>query len=237
MSSIEKTRTYVHEILKNDRSGHDITHIENVVKNALEICKIEQKGNTEIVELAALLHDISDWKLMEDRKETGGEEAKKWLESIKVEPSIVKKVVEIIEGVTYYGPSSKDIELSFEGRAVRDADRLEAMGQRAVERTLAFGLVHGIDEVNEYMPNLELTDEEYKNFKRKENSFVNHFFEKLLLLKNKLETIGGKRIGIERHNYMKEYLVKYLTDLKTDKPAFSRQADELLKLISNSIYD
>lgn len=234
---VSSTREFAKKVFEGDNSGHDMEHTENVVKNALEICDIEGRGDREIVEIAALLHDVDDWKFLEKRQQSGGETVVDWLKNLDCSESVIGEVKEIIDGVSFYGPRSTDKTVSFEGDVVRDADRLEAMGERGVERARMFARARGIPEFNEHMPDLDLTDSEYRNHMRKGNTFVNHFFEKLLFLKNKLKTVGGKQLGEEKHQYMKNYLRDYLGEMKTKFPERLEQIDNLLEMLDSSKYD
>lgn len=213
---VKKTAEFVKNKLEGEGSGHDWVHIENVWKNALEIVKEEPSVDVFVVELGALLHDIADWKDNDGSLEAGMVVARKWLDECGLDSETIEKVAIIVGGVSFTGANNDEKKLSLEGYVVRDADRLEAMGERAVERTKKFGEKYGIPTINEYLPQLELTEDQYKNFRRVENSFVNHFFEKLLLLKNGLYTKKAKEVGQKKHDYMKNYLREKLRQLPED---------------------
>lgn len=232
---VGKTSDYMKNLLEGESSGHDWIHALNVLENAREIAAHGKEVNLIVIELTALLHDISDWKGDNSDENSGSKEARVWLESIGSDEKIISDVCNIIDGVTYYGSSSKDKVLSIEGQIVRDADRLEAMGERAVERTRKFGEKYGIPEISDYMPILDLTEEQYKNFRRKENSFVNHFFEKLLLLRNRLTTNWGRKIGDDRHGYMKKFIKNYLEKITPGSIGY-KNVSSLLGLLEDSRY-
>lgn len=211
---IKATADWVKEKLIGENSGHDWNHAEAVWKNAKEIVSTETGVNNLVVELAALLHDINDWKLSALDDEKSAQIAENWLREIVVDENTISHVLEIIKKVSFFGPNFVEEEMTPEGQIVRDADRLEAMGPIAWERTRQFGKAKGIPVINEYLPNLNLTDEEYKNYMRKENSCINHVFEKLLLLKKRLVTKRGKEIGLVRHEELKTVVRNYLESIE-----------------------
>jgi uncharacterized protein len=196
---VQKTADFVKGKQLGEDSGHGWEHSEAVWNNAKEIGKNETGTNMLVVELAALLHDINDWKLKDLNDEDSANMADKWLKRIGVDDKTIEEVLEIIKKVSYFGPNFVEEEMPIEGKIVRDADRLEAMGAAGWERTAQFGKAKNLPDINEYLPNLRLSDEEYKNYRRKENSSVNHVFEKLLLLKNRLVTKKGQEMGQIKH--------------------------------------
>lgn len=203
---VEKTRKYVEDTLKGEGSGHDWWHVYRVWNNAKLIANTE-KCDEITVELAALLHDISDWKFNNGDEEAGAKIAADWLRKNKVEEGIIKHVYEIIATSSFKGAKVKSEMRTIEGKIVQDADRLDAMGAIGVGRTFAYGGHTGREM---YDPNIEPelhgTAESYKN---NNSPTINHFYEKLLLLKDLMNTKTAKKIAESRHKYMEEFLERF----------------------------
>lgn len=210
---VQQTAAWVEQKLAGENSGHDWEHAKAVWNNAKEIGSTESTANMLVVELAALLHDINDWKKETLDDEKSAAIAKDWLTKIGVEENVINQVLDIIKKVSYFGPNFKEESMDINGQIVRDADRLEALGAVAWERTVKFGQAKGIPDINEHLPNLNLTDEEYKNYMRPENSAINHVFEKFLLLKDRLITKKGKEIGLKRHLELISVVRLYLNSI------------------------
>lgn len=210
---IQQTEHWVKEKLIGENSGHDWEHARSVWNNAKEIGNTESTANMIVVELAALLHDINDWKedTLDDEKSAAM--AKDWLTKINVDEHTINQILDIIKKVSFFGPNFKEEKMDINGQIVRDADRLEALGAVAWERTIKFGHAKGIPDINEHLPNLNLTDEEYKNYMRPENSAINHVFEKFFLLKDRLVTQKGKEIGFKRHLELITVVRQYLNGI------------------------
>lgn len=203
---IQKTITFVKQKLENAESGHDWFHIERVYKNALLIAKNENCDQT-IVELGALLHDIADSKFHDGDETIGPKTARKFLESENIDEKIIKEVIFIIENISFKGGNFKKKIATIELQIVQDADRLDAIGAIGIARTFNYGGFKNRQIYNpEILPNLEMTKEEYK----KNNApTINHFYEKLLLLKDKMNTETGKKIAQGRHQYMESFLEQF----------------------------
>src|SRR5439155_26521415 len=148
-AALEKTKQFVREKLSEECTGHDWYHIERVWRNACRIAESE-KVDMFVVELAALLHDIADWKFTGDVK-SGSRVARHWLESIPVEEPVIQHVCEIIDNLSYKGAGVKDCMNTREGMVVQDADRLDSLGAIAVARTFAYG---GWKQRSIYDPNV-----------------------------------------------------------------------------------
>lgn len=201
---IQKTAEYIKQEFSNDSSGHDWWHIYRVWKNALAINEHE-KADSFIVQLAALLHDLDDWKFNEAEDETPLR-AKLWLDSCSVEPHLADKVCHIIKHISYKGAGVENKMDSLEGFIVQDADRLYAIGAIGIARAFAYGGYKNRMLYNpESKPQMHNSFEEYK---KSQSDTINHFYEKLLLLKDKMNTKTAKRIAKERH----EVMVKFLDD-------------------------
>lgn len=205
---IETTEAFVKSELRKDSSGHDWHHIDRVRKNARLIWDKEQKGDWFIIEMAALLHDIPDEKL-NDTEEAGWAKLDSFLSGLKLESELVNKIKDCIETVSFKG--GRVIELnSIEAEIVQDADRLDALGAIGIARTFAFG---GKKEHPIFDPEIsareEMTLAEYRSGK---SSSVNHFYEKLLMLKDKMNTKHAKKLAEERHNFMESFLEQFYSE-------------------------
>ncbi len=214
MDLIEKTITFVKQKLENAESGHDWFHIERVYKNALLIAKSEN-CNGLIVQLGALLHDIADSKFHDGDEKIGPKTAKNFLESQKVSEVIINQVVFIIENISFKGGNFDRKSSTIELEIVQDADRLDAIGAIGIARTFNYGGFKNRKIYNpEILPNLKMTKEEYKN---SDSPTINHFYEKLLLLKDKMNTETGKKIAQERHQFMETFLEQFYGEWNGEK--------------------
>ena len=204
---INKTVEFVKQQLAGAEGGHDWWHIYRVWKNAQHISK--QEGNVDqlVVELGALLHDIADSKFYNGDEEIGPKIAKDFLKSIDVPEKVVSHVDNIIRHISFKGSFEKKEFMSPELAVVQDADRLDAVGAIGIARTFNYGGHKGrvIYDPN-IQPNLSMSKEEYKNSNA---PTVNHFYEKLLLLKNLMNTRTGKLMAENRHTFMEEYLERF----------------------------
>ncbi len=205
---IQKTAEYIKREFQADSSGHDWWHIYRVWKNALAICEREN-ADVFIVELAALLHDLDDWKFNEDEDETP-RRAKAWMESCGVDSRVVAQVCEIIMCVSYKGAGVENKMNSLEGFIVQDADRLDAIGAIGIGRAFAYGgyknrMMYDPDSP----PQMHATFEQYKNSK---SATINHFYEKLLLLKDMMNTLTAKKIAEQRHEVMLRFLEQFMKE-------------------------
>lgn len=206
---IDKTAKYVESKLSGEGSGHDWWHVYRVWKNAIHIGKGE-KADMFIVELAALLHDIADWKFTGGDETVGPKLAREWLEKLNVDEKIITHVCEIIENISFKGAGVKNKIKTLEGRVVQDADRLDAIGAMGIARCFAYGGHKGREIHNPNIkPILHGTSEEYK---KSSSPSINHFYEKLLLLKDLMNTKTGKQIAQARHKYMEEYLKQFYAE-------------------------
>ena len=208
---IENTIVFVKEKLKNAEGGHDWFHIERVYKNALLISKSE-KVDTFIIALAALLHDIADSKFHNGDETIGPVIATEFLTDQGVEIKKLKHIVNIIKNISFKGGNFKTTFHSNELSVVQDADRLDAIGAIGIARCFNYG---GFKERKIYdpsvLPNLEMTKEEYKNSNAPS---INHFYEKLLLLKEKMNTETGKQLAAERHQFMEQFLTQFYNECR-----------------------
>lgn len=209
MSVLENTQKFVKKRLENTESGHDWFHIERVYKNALLIAK-EETCNTEVVQLAALLHDIADSKFHYGDETIGPKVALEFLTKENIAEEIISHVVAIIENISFKGGNFEQNFHSKELEIVQDADRLDAIGAIGIARTFNYGGFKNRDIYDpQILPNLSMSKEEYKNSTA---PTINHFYEKLLLLKDKMNTETGKKIAQKRHDFMESYLEQFYNE-------------------------
>ncbi len=214
MSVIDNTILFVKQKLENAEAGHDWFHIERVFKNALLIAQHEE-CDIEIVKLGALLHDIADSKFNGGDETIGPRIAREFLESQKIAESKIQHVVAIIENISFKGGNFEKKFNSKELEIVQDADRLDAIGAIGIARTFNYG---GFKNRQLYNPNIppkmNMSKEEYKN---SEAPTLNHFYEKLLLLKDKMNTKTGKELAVDRHRFMENFLAQFYAEWEGEK--------------------
>ncbi len=210
---IEKTIRFVKKTLQDAEGGHDWWHIQRVWQNAKNIA-IHERVNFQVVELAALLHDIADSKFYNGDETVGPSMAREFLTSQQVDDSIIQHVIAIIENVSFKGGKEQRTFSSIELDVVQDADRLDAIGAIGIARTFNYGGFKNREIYNPNIPpNLEMTKEEYK---KSTAPTINHFYEKLLLLKDKMNTDTGKKLAEERHQFMEQYLEQFYKEWDGD---------------------
>lgn len=206
---IEHTIAYVKETLQNAEGGHDWFHIERVYKNSLNIAASEE-ADLLVVKLGALLHDIADSKFHGGDDTVGPAKAKEFLESQKVSEEIIDHVVKIIENISFKGGNVQQQFRSMELDIVQDADRLDALGAIGIARTFNYGGFKNRPLYDpEIQPNLNMSKEEYKASLA---PTINHFYEKLLLLKERMNTATGKKIAEQRHSFMEVFLDQFYAE-------------------------
>lgn len=204
---LENTKNFVKETLKNAEGGHDWFHIQRVLNNAKLIAKTEEVDEF-IVSLGALLHDIADAKFYDGDETVGPKKAREFLQSQQVDESIIIHIENIIKYISFKVSLSSDKKFtSPELKVIQDADRLDAIGAIGIARCFNYGGFKNRTLYNpEIAPNLHMSKEEYK---KSSAPTINHFYEKLLLLKDKMNTEAGKRIALERHQYMEGFLQQF----------------------------
>ncbi|GAB3713456.1 HD domain-containing protein [Flavobacterium koreense] len=214
MSLIDNTILFVKQKLENAEAGHDWFHIERVYKNALLIAQ-DEVCDIQIVKLGALLHDIADSKFNDGDETVGPKVARAFLESQKVADEIIVHVVNIIENISFKGGNFEKKFNSIELEIVQDADRLDAIGAIGIARTFNYGGFKNRQLYNpEIAPKLNMSKEEYK---KSEAPTINHFYEKLLLLKDKMNTKTGKNLAQERHKFMELFLSQFYAEWDGEK--------------------
>ncbi len=203
---------FVKSELQNGEKGHDWWHVERVWRTSRLIAETES-ADQFVVELAALLHDVADSKFHAGDEEIGPQKAGTFLQSQGVQSSVVEHVVEIVRHISFKGGNNLPGFISPELQVVQDADRLDAMGAIGIARAFHYGgfknrlLYHP-----EIRPNLHMTKEEYK---KSDAPTINHFYEKLLLLKDRMNTSTGKALALKRHEFMGKFLDEFLEEWKS----------------------
>lgn len=211
---IEKTIHFVKKQLTDAEGGHDWFHIERVYKNALLIAK-QENVDVFVVQLGALLHDIADSKFHNGDETVGPKVAREFLLTINVDTATIDHVVNIIENISFKGGNTSQKFKSLELDVVQDADRLDAIGAIGIARAFNYGGFKNRPIYNpEIQPNLNMTKEEYKTSTA---PTITHFYEKLLLLKDKMNTKTGTQIAKDRHQFMELYLEQFFAEWDGEK--------------------
>lgn len=210
---IEHTKNFVLKELGSDASGHDFHHIERVRRNAMAIHKEEKSGDPFVIEMAALLHDIPDEKLNES-EEAGKNKLFLFLQSLNINEQDMMHIIEVIDSVSFKGGREIDLK-SVEAKIVQDADRLDAIGAIGIARTFAYGGKKGQPM---YDPEISVREkmslEEYRSGK---SSSIHHFYEKLLKLRNLMNTKAAKRMANQRHQFMEQFLEQFYREWDGDQ--------------------
>ena len=210
MTIIDNTILFVKQQLENAEGGHDWFHIERVYKNALLIAREEEDCDILVIKLGALLHDIADSKFHGGDESIGPKTARTFLESQNVKEEIILHVIAIIENISFKGGNFEKKFNSKELGIVQDADRLDALGAIGIARTFNYGGFKNRALYNpNIQPNMSMNKEAYKN---SESPTLNHFYEKLLLLKDKMNTETGKKIAQKRHDFMITFLAQFYAE-------------------------
>ena len=203
---VDRSADYVKATLSGEGSGHDWWHVYRVWRMAQRIGQAE-RADLLIVELAALLHDIADWKSHGGDSTVGPRMAREWLVSLALDINVVEHVRQIVADISFKGAGVEQPVLSLEGKVVQDADRLDAMGAIGIARAFAYGgtkgrLIHdpAVKPIEHRTP---------EAFLKSNGTTINHFYEKLLLLKDRMNTATGRIIAEKRHQFMEDYLRRF----------------------------
>ncbi|MGZ6390102.1 MAG: HD domain-containing protein [Ktedonobacterales bacterium] len=199
-----RAHDFVRQELSADSSGHDWWHIQRVV-NLAQVIAREEGADPYVCELAALLHDIADYKIAGD-EESGLRRVGEWLEAQEVDVAVAGHVMEII-GTMSFGGGNRPPMATLEGRVVQDADRLDAIGAIGIARAFAFGGSRGraLYDPDEAPQQYTST----KAYHTSGSSTINHFHEKLLLLRDRMNTMYARRLAEQRHRYMETFLDEF----------------------------
>ena len=206
---IDRTEVFIRQRLKDDASGHDWWHIDRVRRNAVYLAKAEG-ADVWLCELAALLHDVADWKFHGGDETAGPRAARDWLTSQSADERLVDAVCEIIAGVSFQGAGVETAMPTLEGCCVQDADRLDALGAIGIARAFAFGGHFGRPMYDPERPPESHAD--FEAYKTKSGPTINHFYEKLLLLKDRMQTDTGRKLAEERHQYLEAFLEQFFAE-------------------------
>lgn len=210
---VERTVEHVKTVLAGDSSGHDWWHIERVRRNALLIARNEGADQV-VVELAALLHDIADWKFHGGDDSVGPRAAREWLQQNRVDESIIAAVCDIVKHVSFKGAGVATEMPTLEGKCVQDGDRLDAIGAIGIARAFAFGGHFGRAIYDPDVP--PILHDSFAAYKSKGGPTINHFYEKLLLLKDRMQTETGRSLASERHQFMEQFLREFYREWNAD---------------------
>lgn len=199
----------VKEKMSGEGSGHDWWHVYRVWQNAIAIGQAEG-ADMFVVQLAALLHDIADWKFNDGDMKAGGRVSAEWLTELSVDGNVINHVSAIIDRLSYKGAGVDTSMPTLEGKVVQDADRLESMGAMGVARTFAYGGYKGRPLYDPNIkPEVHTSLEQYKN---SAGPTINHFYEKLLLLKELINTDHAKKLAAGRHEFMESFLKQFFAE-------------------------
>lgn len=206
---LKETKSFVKDKLYKEGSGHDWFHIKRVYNLATYICE-KEGGDKFIIKMASLLHDIDDWKFSNNNKTT-----ESFLESICIDEESIYKIMNIITTMSYKGGVVNSYQNNLEGKIVQDADRLDAMGAIGIARAFTYG-----GSKNRLMYDPHIKPKNFQNLdevKNLDNHTINHFYEKLLKLKDLINTDTAKQIAEERHRFMEIYLDEFYYEWNFNK--------------------
>ncbi len=208
---ITQTAQFVQNQLEGEGSGHDWWHILRVWNMSKKLAsEVSDPVSTLVVELAALLHDIADHKFYDGDLTVGPKVASEWLHSIKVDKEVIDHVSDIIKDLSFKGAEVATPMKTMEGKIVQDADRLDAIGAIGIARAFAYG---GYKSRELYNPNIKpVSHTSFEAYRKDDGHTINHFYEKLFLLKDRMNTEAAKKIANERHLFMKEYVDRFLQE-------------------------
>jgi len=209
MSLVERVADHVKAKFLSESSGHDWYHILRVWRLARQIA-VAEGANREVAELGALLHDIADWKFHGGDEAIGPREAERLLLQEGAPDKIIDAVVHIVASVSFKGAGVRNEMRSLEGLCVQDADRLDAIGAIGIARCFAYG---GYDGRQIHDPDVPpVVHQTAADYKSARGASINHFHEKLLLLKDRMNTASGRALAEERHRYMEDFVRQFLRE-------------------------
>ena len=211
---LDKTRDYIKKELSGDGSGHDWWHVVRVTKTAMQI-GIKEGADLFIIELGAMLHDLGDFKFHNGDVTVGPRMVTEWLQSIDVDSTTINRIVTIVKEISYKGSDVKTPMSTLEGEIVQDADRLDAMGAIGIARTFAYG---GSKNREIHNPNAKPKNHDnFEDYKNSTSPTINHFYEKLLLLKDRMNTETAIKMALKRHEFMVDYLNQFYKEWEGDR--------------------
>lgn len=206
---IKQTRHYVEAQLEGDGSGHDWWHIHRVWRLTIKLA-VDEGADRTVSELGALLHDIADWKFHDGDDTIGPKKTREWLEKSGADSATIESVCEIVATISFKGAGVATPMRTLEGKVVQDADRLDAIGAQGIARTFAYG---GHKNRLIYHPDQKpVLHQSFADYKKNDGHTINHFYEKLLLLKDRMNTEAGKKMAEERHLFMEQFLDRFFKE-------------------------
>lgn len=209
-SVINTTEKLISQKFETEGSGHDWQHIFRVLKTARAINLVEG-GNLFIIEMGALLHDIADWKFYNGNMEIGPQKALEFLNQFEINNNDKEAIVNIVANISFKGIAKKNDKLTLDGQIVQDADRLDAIGAVGIARVFAYS---GFKNRPIYDPNKKpINHKDSESYFKNDNTAINHFYEKLLLLKDLMNTNYAKQLAENRHNFMLKYLEQFYSEV------------------------
>ena len=204
---IARVSRSVRRAMEGDGSGHDWWHVWRVWQTADRLAKTEPRADRTVVSLGALLHDLGDWKFHGGDEEAAPREAARLLKRLKAGAALIGRVSQVCREISYKGAGVADRPTSLESRIVQDADRLDAIGAIGVARAFAYG---GAKNRLLYDPGVKpVMHRSFAAYKKSKGHTINHFHEKLLLLKDRLHTKGARKLAKERHAYLADFLKRF----------------------------
>ena len=206
---LDQTRAHVRAQMSGEATGHDWWHVERVCRLTLYLAQHEG-ADPVICELAALLHDLQDWKFANGDVEAGPRAAAAWLTSQGAPAEWTQAVTEIIRGLSFKGAGVDTTMPTIEGRCVQDADRLDALGAIGIARTFAYGGAIGQPLHDPNLPPQPHTS--FAAYRSARSTTINHFYEKLLLLRDRMQTDTGRQLALERHAVLDQFLQQFLAE-------------------------
>lgn len=211
---IAQTAEFVKNKMQSESTGHDWLHVYRVWSNSVKIGQKEQV-DMFVVQLGALLHDIADWKFYDGDLSAGARIAKEFLSKLNVESTVIDHVCDIVKKISFKGAKTAKEELSKEGQVVQDADRLDAIGAIGIARAFAYG---GYKQREIYNPAIKpIIHELFEHYKNSTGTSINHFHEKLLFLKDMMNTQTAKKMANERHAFMEEYVRRFYEEIEVNE--------------------
>jgi uncharacterized protein len=206
MQLVERITEIVKKSFEGEGTGHDWYHIDRVRKVALKLAELEG-ADMEVVGLAALLHDIADHKFHDNDLSVGPAKARELIIEYGGSPELADRVSQIISETSYKGAGVETPVTSIESAVVQDADRLDAIGAIGIARTFAYG---GSRNQPIYDPEIQpVLHSDFEAYAKTRTSTINHFYEKLLLLKDRMNTESGKKMAADRHDFMQSFLDQF----------------------------
>ena len=215
MSLVERVAGHIKSRFLTESSGHDWHHINRVWKLSRQIA-VQEGANPEIAELGALVHDIADWKFHGGDESVGPREAERLLDQESAPRHVIEAVVDIVATISFKGAGVRTEMRTLEGQCVQDADRLDAMGAIGIARCFAYGGHAGRQMYDPSIP--PVMHETAEAYKAATGTSLNHFHEKLFLLKERMNTVSARTIAEDRHRYMEDFVTRFLDEWGSAHP-------------------